>query len=204
MFSTKGQEVPQTAGLSKSLQPGVVLAHIFASRIINSDRTGKKALELTLEGPAIENFEGWSITKNDENGPKFKGQSARVTATVFTDQFNSNSLATNEILAKICVIADIAGVRSQVDAITGVNTIEEWVQAATKILSGIDLYWFLKGEEEEYNGKTLVKLSLPKYKFVSNSDTTLDKFDKTNVYHYKALATTKVQSFEPVNNDFDM
>jgi hypothetical protein len=66
------------------------------------------------------------------------------------------------------------------------------------------MYWFLKGTEEEYNGKTIIKLSLPKYKFASLDETKLDKFDKNNKYHYKALVTKPVSSFEPATDDFDM
>jgi hypothetical protein len=71
-------------------------------------------------------------------------------------------------------------------------------------LKGRDAYWFLKGTEEEYNGKNIVKLSLPRYKFVSLDETKLDKFDKSNQYHFKPLVTKTVSSFEPVNDDFDM
>jgi hypothetical protein len=63
----------------------------------------------------------------------------------------------------------------------------------------------LKGQEEEYNGKTIIKLSLPKYKFVSLDESKLDKFDKTNKYHYKALENKPVEGFEPTaNDDFSM
>jgi hypothetical protein len=66
------------------------------------------------------------------------------------------------------------------------------------------MYWFLKGTEEEYNGKTIVKLSLPRYKFCNVDESKLEKFDKNNQYHYKAMQTKPVTSFEPVNDDFDM
>ena len=73
MFSTKGQEVKQGGGVQKSLQPGVNYAHIFSASVRESKNTGKKALELVLEGPVLENFEGWTIEKGNENGPKFTG-----------------------------------------------------------------------------------------------------------------------------------
>ena len=56
MFSTKGQEV-KAGGASKSLQPGVVKAHIISGQIKTSNKGDKKALEFTLEGPALDGFE---------------------------------------------------------------------------------------------------------------------------------------------------
>jgi hypothetical protein len=78
------------------------------------------------------------------------------------------------------------------------------VKEALDLVKNGDLYWFLKGTEEEYNGKTLIKLSLPKYKFCSVDEQKLDKFDKTNKWHYKALQTKSVSSFEPATDDFSM
>jgi hypothetical protein len=44
-------------------------------------------------------------------------------------------------------------------------------------------------------------LSLPKYKFVSLDESKIDKFDKNNKYHYRALENKTVQGFEPAGND---
>jgi hypothetical protein len=104
---------------------------------------------------------------------------------------------------KLAVIASELGLRDQIDNISA-SSLEDWVEKAVYILKGHNLYWFLKGTEEEYNGKTIIKLSLPKYKFVSADEAKLDKFDKNNQYHYKALQNKPVSSFEPVNSDFDM
>lgn len=201
MFSTKGQDVKTTGGTSKSLQAGVVYAHIYDGQVRTSGKGDKKTLELTLEGPAMENFEGWSVVKNDPDGPKFAGQSARVSATMWTDQFNETNPMKNEIMFKLTNIAIEVGLRDELDEISA-GSLEEWVTKAVTILKGVNLYWFLKGTEEEYNGKTIIKLSLPKYKFCSVDENKLDKFDKNNQYHYKALATKAVAGFEPVNDDF--
>jgi hypothetical protein len=203
MFSTKGQEVKTGGGSSKSFQPGVVYAHIFAGQVRTSKNGDKKSLELTLEGPALPDFEGWSIDKNDPDGPKFQGLSARVTATIWTDQHAETNAMKNEIMYKIIVIAQELGLRDAVDNISAVS-LEDWVNQAIDILKGNDMYFFLNGKEEEYNGKTIVKLSFPRYKFCSVDETKLDKFDKNNKYHYRALETKAVASFEPVNDDFDM
>ena len=203
MFSTQGQEVKQGGGVSKSLQPGVVYAHIYGATVKESKNTGKKCLELILEGPELQNFEGWSTDRNDENSPKFKGQSGRVIATVWTDQHNEPNVMKNEIMYKLTIIAEQLEMRNELNSISA-TTLEEWVEKAASILKGHNLYWFLKGTEEEYNGKTIIKLSLPKYKFCSQNETKLDTFDKNNQYHYKALQNKTVNSFEPANDDFSM
>jgi hypothetical protein len=206
MFNTKGQEV-KAGGASKSLQPGVVKAHVVSGQVRTSNKGDKKALELVLEGPALPNFEGWAIDKDNPEGPKFKGQSARVMATIWTDQFNLNDVNKNEILNKLFVIGKELGIRNSLDNISSVHEItciEDWVKHALDLIAGNDLYFFLKGTEEEYNGKTIVKLSFPKYKFCSVNQDKLDAFDKNNQYHYKALQTKSVAGFEPSNDDFNL
>jgi hypothetical protein len=202
MFSTKGQEV-KGGGVQKSIQPGVVYAHIYSGALRTSNKGDKKVLELVLETPAINGFEGWAIDKNDLEGPKFKGQSSKVTATVWTDQFDNPNASLNEIMSKLVMIAKALGLKDQVDNINA-SSIDEWVKAAIQIVSGKDLYFFIKGTEEEYNGKTIVKLSLPKYKFAANDEAQLDKFDKNNQYHYKALAASKPVAGFQATNDFDI
>lgn len=201
-FNTKGQEIKQESGTRKSFDPGVVLAHIYGGSV-RSSKTGKKMLELILEGPEMENFEGWPIDKANPEGPKFKGQSARVGATIYTDQFNSNSPAKNPIIYKLLLIASELGVRDKADEINA-TSIEDWAMKMIELLKGKNLYFFIKGIEEEYNGKTIVKLSLPNYKFASMNPDSLDKFDKTNQYHYKPLASKSVSGFEPAVDEFDM
>ena len=207
MFSTKGQEIKAGGGVQKSLQPGVVYAHIYDGRL-KSSKNGKKMLELTLEGPALENFEGWAVNKDQPDGDKFTGQSAKVTATIFTEEFDSSDITKNDILNKLLIIATEVGLRDEVDDISSannVNSIEDWVAHAIDILRGENAYFFLKGTEEEYNGKTIVKLSFPKYKFCSKEESRLDKFDKANQYHYKALPKSPVLKggFEPAAADDD-
>ena len=205
MFSTQGQEVKNGGG-SKSLTPGVMKAHILSGNVRTSSKGDKKVLDLFLEGEIVPNFEGWPIDKDNPTGPKYAGPTGKVTATVYTSEFNSQVLEKNEILSKIVKISDELGLRKQIDAIgesATISSIEEWVEKAIIILRGHDLNWFLKGTEEEYNGKTIVKLSLPKFKYVAVDKTKLDIFDKTNIYHYKALApATPVASFDA--GDFEM
>lgn len=203
MFSTKGQEVKNSGSQTKSFEPGVVYAHIFSGNVRTSSKGDKKTLDLILEGPALDNFEGWAIDRNNPDGPKFQGLSSRVSATIWTNQFNETNVAKNEIMSKLTVIATELGLRDQIDNISA-SSLEDWVAQAIDILKGNNIYWFLNGKEEEYNGKTIVKLSLPKIKFVHANEAKLDKFDKNNKYHYRALETKSVTSFEPVNDDFDM
>ena len=206
MFSTKGQDV-KSGGVSKSLQAGVVKAHIVSGQVLTSSKGDKKALQLILEGPALPDFEGWAIDKDNQEGPKFKGQSARVIATMWTDQFNTNDVNKNDILNKLFVIGKELGLRSSLDNISvqnNIKSIEEWAKYALDLIIGNDLYFFLKGTEEEYNGKTIIKLSFPKYKFCSTAESNLDVYDKSNKYHYKSLENKAVDKFEPSSDDFSM
>jgi hypothetical protein len=203
MFSTNGQEVKQTGGTSKSFQPGVVYAHILRGQLRTSNKGDKKTLELFISGPALDNFEGWPIDKDNPTGPKYSGQTARVGATMWTDEFSNVNVSRNEIMYKLSIIATELGLKHELDSINA-TTIEDWVAQVIDLVKGNNLYWFLKGTEEEYNGKTIVKLSLPKYKFVSIEEDKLEKFDKNNKYHYKALNTKPVSSFEPATDEFQM
>ena len=203
MFNTQGQEA-KTEFLSKSFEPGIVFAHIYGGSVRTAS-TGTKALELILEGPAPTStkFEGWAIDKNDPEGPKFKGQSARVSATAYTANFNDNNINTNEILKKIVIIADHVGLRSEIDALSSnpqITSIEQWVDAAIQVLKDQNLYFFLAGKEEEYNGKTITKFSLPKFNFCAVSIDKLPKFDKNNKYHFSPLATKAVNGFDAADD----
>jgi hypothetical protein len=202
MFNTNGQQLKE-GGVSKSIQPGVVYARIYSGKLRTSGKGDKKCLELFLETEPLPNFEGWPIDRNAPDGAKFKGQVGRVSATMWTDQFNENNLTKNEIMAKLTAIAQELGLRDQLNGITA-TTIDEWADKAIALVSGHFAWWFIKGTEEEYEGKTILKLSLPKYKYVSIDPTKLDKFDKTNKYHFKPLEVKPVSGFAPAGNDFDL
>lgn len=202
MFSTKGQEV-KGGGVPKSLQAGVSYAHIYDYQLRKSTKGDKMVLELFLSTPPIDGFEGWAIDRDNPEGPKHKGQVAKVAATSWTPDFNDPNIAKNEILSKITMMAQELNKRKEIDEIQA-DSLENWVSQAIVILKNVNAYWFLKGTEEEYNGKNVVKLSLPKYKFVSLDESKLDKFDKNNQYHFKALPSAKtVGNFEPVD-DFNV
>lgn len=202
MFNTKGQEVKSTT-VSKSLVPGVEKCRILSMTVRTSSKKDKKVLDLYLIGEESPTFEGWNIDKDNPNSPKYKGPTGKVTATSWTDTFNKTNAVENEILSKVLVIAQEMGLRQEIDNIAA-GSIEEWVKQAETILvnSKKQIYFFLKGTEEEYNGKTIVKLSLPKYKFCSADESKLDVFDKSNVYHFKALPVNQVSSFS--TSEFDV
>jgi hypothetical protein len=205
MFSTEGQEL-KTGGLNKTMEPGVVYAHIHGANV-RTAKSGKKALELILETPPIENFEGWAIDKENPEGPKFKGQSARVSATVYTEHFTDSNINKNDILNKIVMISMVLDLRKEIDALANdksITSIEAYVEKAIDILKGRDLYWFLAGKEDEYNDKIIVRLSLPKYKFCADDESFLNKFDKSNKYHYSPYVSKSIGSFEAASNDFEL
>lgn len=205
MFSTEGQKV-KGAGLNKSFEPGRVLAHIYSATVKTSSNN-KKMLELVLEGPALPDFEGWAVDRENPDGTKFKGQSARVTATIYNEHFNSDDVNKNEILNKLVIMSDELELRKQVDALANdgsITSIEQWVEKVVEVLQGHDLNFFLVGTESEYNGKINVKLSLPKFKFCSNDVEKLNVFDKTNKYHFVPLAGSSSVTKFTVKDDFDV
>jgi hypothetical protein len=202
MFNTQGQEVKDLGNL-KSMQPGVRYAKIVSGVLKTSTKKDKKCLELFMESEPLPNFEGWPVDRDNPDGPKYAGQTARVVATIWTEHFNENNLTKNEIMSKLTVIAQELGLRDKLNSVQA-NTIDEWVEKAIGIIKDHYAWWFFKGTEEEYNGKTIVKISLPKYKFVSIDPQNVEKFDKTNKYHYKPLDNKPVSSFSPVGSDFDI
>ena len=192
MFSTKGQEVKKGFGPSKSKQPGIVYAHINSMYLVTSGKGDKKALFFNLETPPVGgDFEGWAIDKNNPDGEKYKGQIGKITASAWTTEFNSTNPDENDIVYKVLVIADEMGLSEEVANIEAPN-IEEWIANVNKILCNKNIYFFVKGKEREYNGKTLVDLLLPRYKFASEDKNKLDVFDKSNKYHYQSLTSTSM------------
>ena len=122
---------------------------------------------------------------------------------MWIDSANETSPSKNEIMNKLSIIAVELGLKDELDQINA-SSIEDWVAQVTKLVAGKNLYFFLKGQEEEYNGKTIVKLSLPKFKYASAYEDKLDVYDRNNQYHFKALQNKPVAGFEPVNDDFNM
>jgi hypothetical protein len=122
---------------------------------------------------------------------------------MWIDSANETSPSKNEIMNKLSIIAVELGLKDELDQINA-SSIEDWVAQVAKLVAGKNLYFFLKGQEEEYNGKTIVKLSLPKFKYASAYEDKLDVYDRNNQYHFKALQNKPVAGFEPVNDDFNM
>lgn len=201
MFNTKGQNVKSDL-VKKSLGMGVEKAKIF-SYSIKESKTNKKQLVFVLEGPAIEGFEGWEIDKDFPEKGKFKGKSAKVNVTRWldTDTFNNPNVSENEILSKITAIAQTLGVKDKLDEIDA-STIELWVEKSIELINKDYMFWFLTGEENEFNGKTFVKLSLPKYNFVSLDSSTFEEFNKNNKYHFKRLEKKETNDFDTIDVDF--
>lgn len=202
MFQTEGQEVKATGSANKTFEPGVIFAHIH-SATVKTSKTGKKSLELILEGPSLTGFEGWPVDRDKPEGEKYKGQIAKVSATIYTADYNSDDVNKNLILNKIVIISDQLGLRVAIDNLSKdatITSIEQWVERAIALLKDHDMWWFLAATEDEYNGKMIIKLSLPAYKFCNADESKLPKFDKTNKYHFKPFAgAAKVAGFEPMD-----
>lgn len=185
MFNTKGQELnnaPKTFGM------GVHYAKVSKVEVKTSG-SGKKALNLVLESePMPEGFEGVAINREDKEGPKYKGQVAFVQGTNWLSQedFSVSDVKKNEILNKMLTFGKELGIKDKMDEINA-ESLEDWVAQAHDMIKSDYLYFFLAGEENEYNDKVNIKLRLPKFKFAARDKSNLEEFDKTNKYHFRPL-----------------
>jgi hypothetical protein len=192
------------------LDPGKHEVRIRSAKVARSERTGKKALELVLEGPRpFEGWEGLALDKNDKEGPKYDGPVGFLTATSWLteDQYNSPTPAKNAILNIMMYIADSTGMRKQMDeAVEGAATIEEFVERVAKVMANTYFWMLLTGKEEEYQGKVRVKLNFFPSRSVSLKKENLEDFSMDNPYHYRKLKKAeKVSEFAaPSGGEFDL
>jgi hypothetical protein len=94
-----------------------------------------------------------------------------------------------EVTTIFARIADAVGTREQLNAVKAA-TLEEYVEAANKILTNKFANFAVGGEEySKDGGRVGVKLSFPKFNFVEKIGTTPStvKYDPTNKFHYKKL-----------------
>lgn len=138
--------------------------------------TGSKQVIFNVEGPEVKDlgFEGEGSAK---------GQVGRVTTSYMKPEQEQG------ITTTFARIADAMGTRDKLNAITPA-TLEEYVEAANKILTGQFANFVVGGEEyQKDNNKVGIRLNFPKYNFVEKVGTTPTtvKFDTSNAYHYKKL-----------------
>lgn len=169
MLSTK--EIKTSNGNSPVLKPGNHVVKINAVYLsvppYNSD-----AYDLVFEvesEPVGGDFKGFLIDSNNENGPRYQGQVARVNSQryPFADTVLKNGNEINrdqEILKMLVKIAEALDLRDSLDQITAGN-IEEFVKRANQIFkNGKYFNICIAGREWENNqGYINYNLFLPKF-----------------------------------------
>ena len=167
-------------------------------------------------------FQGFLVNKDDESGPRYKGQVGRVRVSPYP--FKDTTLPSgieikrdNEVLKHLVFIAKTMGLRGELDDIKA-KDVFEFVKSANAILAGNDVYinTCIAGREwENKEGYINHDLFLPRMSKdgvalesldVDPEDSRLYKFD--NEKHVQKLKKKVVESFEPSNSsssdDFDI
>lgn len=126
-------------------------------------------LNLNVESEPIGGeFQGFLVDPNNQNGPRYKGQVARVRMSPYA--YKDTVLPSgrkiskdDEIVRALAFVADVMGKRKEVDMVEA-STIEEFVKSCNTILSGPTYINACIGGREWQNkeGYTNVDLSLPR------------------------------------------
>lgn len=149
-FSTKGVDTTERSPVSKYLNYGINLAKINSMVVEKASSTDSKKVIFFLEGMPV-------------NDPTFQGvDGAKGCVGKMRSNYMNSDKAYQDFLRQIGIIADKAGVRPQIDAITD-STIEGYISQASKFICGKYLWWNI-GAEEWAEGKTVLHLN--KFEFV--------------------------------------
>lgn len=136
--------------------------------------TGSKQVVFNVEGPEI-------TEKGFEGAEGAKGQVGKITTSYMKPEQEAS------ISVTFARIADALEVRATLNAVTA-STLEEYVEAANKILTNKEAMFVVSGREYIKNdGKKGIELGFPKYNFVEKLGTepSTIKFDKSSPYHFK-------------------
>jgi hypothetical protein len=182
-FNTKGHEVKTGGYTSPYIKPGIQVAKIVEVSYHQS-AGGTPGVKFFLEGKPMEELEG-------------KGQTNETTYWLSPKAWEYTK-------DKLCVMADVLGVREALDSVDA-SSAEEYCAALNGIFGGKAARWKFSGEEiegkmDEETGErksNWFKASIATYDFiekasVSDEETKL-KFDENNKYDMKRLATADVE-----------
>ena len=216
MLSTK--EIKTSNGNAPILKPGnhvVKINGIYLSvPPYNSD-----AYDLVIDvesEPVGGDFKGFLVDSNNENGPRYKGQVARVNSQryTFADTVLKNGNEINrdqEILKMLVKMAEALGLRESLDQMTAGN-IEEFVKKSNRVFKNGQYFNIcIAGREwENSQGYINYNLFLPKFNKnkvalenldVDVEDSKLIKFDEEE--HIIKIKTKTVSSFSSDTEDDD-
>lgn len=186
-------EVVRENGPKKSVEPGVQVLAIADVEYVVSTAKGTPGIKITLMSKPVEGL-------MDDDGKNI-GQKCVETMWMSAKAWNNEGSEPTPnwaTKARLSILADKLGVRTEFDAAKGSNA-EEFVKAVTPLFKGKKARFAVGGEEESFvNDKdetiNFVRVNLLTFKFVESltdvpkdSDTEL-VFDPNNSYHYKKMA----------------
>lgn len=204
-------------GLPKSLQPGNNIAKINNITLEPGFDEGSYFVVLHLEGEDLgESFEGFLISKDNPNGPRYKGQTGRVKLTPYafsSGEHNGHKFDRDlSILSALKNLAIVLGKQQQLNQIES-KTIEQYLPLAAKVLCGDTFLNFCIGGREYLNkdGYVNYDLFLPKNTKEGVAYESVQPEGRSRVYqfnpavHIKKRKTETVPDFKvPTMNNQDL
>jgi len=149
-------------------------------KVSQNTKSPKIILHMETRPVEIENFEGIEGAK---------GQVGKIACGIYL----KNDEQKIEVIKKLKMIAVALGLEEEINTVKG-RTFEEVISKIESVVCGEKLarYSIFAEEYPKQEGKTGIKLSLPRYAFVESLNvpeekSTLIEFDKTNPIHYKKL-----------------
>jgi len=204
MLSTKDIQLPSGSGkISKTIKPGNIAAKILdvtLQPLKNDPDAFYLILHLEGEDQGPE-FEGFMYDKDKPNKGRAQGQVGKVRYSAYpyrngVTKTGKERNRDTELLRALINIAEIAGVREDLNKIKE-KTIEPFVKAAAKILSGDQFYYFCVGGSAymKEDGHKDFSLHLPKYdKNFVNFEKVGSTPSKVAVFNYATHVEDKTET----------
>jgi hypothetical protein len=158
MLNFKNVETKESKGFTQQyIGYGIHLLKINRAEIKRSSKGDKIQIKFNVEGPEIKDFEGADLG----DGVKAKGLVGWVNLGSYFDP--NDSFRVNALLANLKAIAEKANVADKLEAIEA-STIEDLIEKFIRIVQGKFLWFLIKGDEYESNGKRGYALSFKEFK----------------------------------------
>ena len=191
-------------GLPKTLQPGNHVAKINNITLEDGFEAGSYFVVLHLEGEDLgESFEGFLMSKENPNGPRYKGQTGRVKLTPYA--FSSGEHHGHKFDRDLSILGALKNLAIALDKQEQLHkietkTIEQYVPLAAKVLSSDQFLNFCIGGREYLNkdGYTNYDLFLPKNTKEGVAYEKLQPVGKRRLYHFDPVIHIRRKKIESI------
>lgn len=212
MISTKDVQATSSSP-KKTLSPGEHTVKINSIGLESvSYKAGAYHLIMNVEGPDMgPEFEGFLIDKDNQNGPRYKGQIGKVKFSYypFSDGETKTGIKVNRDLSILRAVQQLCIAGNKLEWFEEADgkfaTIEDFVKGANVIIADGTLFRMcINGKEYEKNGYTNYDLFLPKsskeaYALESASATPSKLISYNPELHIKKAKVETVTSFGDSN-----